>query len=201
MSTPTAIVLDWQCEVTWPALPEDAQTRLSLVIQATLARVALHGTYAVSLVITDDRRMRRVNRAFRGIDKTTDVLSFPQSTVPLLTLPPDEAWVARAIGDDTHARPDPIADDVARAATVSSPALPAVDGVPYHLGDMMLAAPTVQRQAAEAGHSPWWECCFLVAHGTLHLLGYDDYYEPGYRMMVAHQEAILAELGIAREGK
>jgi len=31
----------------------------------------------VSIALTNDRRMRRLNRDFRGRDKTTDVLSFP----------------------------------------------------------------------------------------------------------------------------
>ncbi|MDI3496592.1 MAG: putative rRNA maturation factor [Patescibacteria group bacterium] len=31
----------------------------------------------VSLVVVGDRKMRRLNRDFRGIDKTTDVLTFP----------------------------------------------------------------------------------------------------------------------------
>jgi len=31
---------------------------------------------AVTLVIVDDERIRQLNRAFRGIDQTTDVLSF-----------------------------------------------------------------------------------------------------------------------------
>lgn len=32
--------------------------------------------YSLSIVITGEKRMRRINREYRGIDKVTDVLSF-----------------------------------------------------------------------------------------------------------------------------
>lgn len=35
------------------------------------------GKFSVSLVVVSDRKMRSLNRDFRGIDKTTDVLTFP----------------------------------------------------------------------------------------------------------------------------
>lgn len=36
----------------------------------------------VSILLTDDAEMRRLNQQFRGIDSTTDVLSFPAGDVP-----------------------------------------------------------------------------------------------------------------------
>ena len=200
MSLPAVtVLLDLRAEVVWPALPADAAMQCTEIIRTTIARVGLHGAFEVSLVITGDAQMRRINRRFRGIDTTTDVLSFPQSAAPLLALPPQERWVTRPFGDDAHDQP--FADDAlpVAAAAPESPAHAAPAGSePYHVGDIIIAAPTVERQAAEAGHGAWWECCFLVAHGTLHLLGYDDYYAPGYHAMVAHQGAVLAALGMRR---
>ncbi len=195
---PVTVLLDLRAEVAWAHLPTDAAARLTDVIRATIARVGLHGAFEVSMVITGDAQMRRVNARYRGIDKTTDVLSFPQSDAPLLALPPQERWVERPFGDDGHEQP--FSDDALPVVVdPESPALAPTEGdEPFHLGDIIIAAPTVDRQAAEAGHSAWWECCYLVAHGTLHLLGYDDYYEPGYHAMVAHQRAILAALAIHR---
>jgi len=54
------------------------------------------------------------------------------------------------------------------------------------------------RQAARAGHRPAWELAYLLAHGVLHLVGYDDHTDAGYAAMVAHQEAVLTLAGIAR---
>jgi probable rRNA maturation factor len=234
------LALDYHCAVAWPELPDDAEARLGTVIHATIARAGLRGSFVVSLRITGDRQMQRVNQRYRGIDKATDVLSFPQSAAPLLPLPPDVAWVARPFGDDTHAAPPPdplpigdgegeITDGGSWGSTRRLPNVPIGDGEgeitdgadrvgqtdmlskvpalsfageqPYHLGDIMISVPTVARQAADASHSAWWEVCFLVAHGTLHLLGYDDYYEPGYQAMVALQDAVLADLAIPRAGK
>jgi probable rRNA maturation factor len=199
------LALDWQCTVATPDLPADAEARLMQIIRATLAQVGLSGMFGVSLVITDDRRMQRINRQFRGIDAPTDVLSFPQSDVPLIPLAPDVAWVARPFGDDTHHATAPLALPAPALPAAESPGALAVPAsIPYDangmmLGDIMIAASTVARQATAAGHGAWWEMCFLVAHGTLHLVGYDDYYEPGYRAMVALQEAVLATCGIWRD--
>lgn len=66
------------------------------------------------------------------------------------------------------------------------------------LGDIALSRDAVIRQAAQAGHSPAWECAYLIAHGVLHLVGYDDHTEAGYRAMVGHQEAALATVGLTK---
>ena len=65
-----------------------------------------------------------------------------------------------------------------------------------HLGDIALSRDTLQRQAAQAGHSPARELAYLLAHGVLHLVGYDDTTDVGYQAMVAHQEAVLQAAGI-----
>ena len=35
------------------------------------------GDFEVSVLITDDEKIQKINKEFRGIDKKTDVLSFP----------------------------------------------------------------------------------------------------------------------------
>ncbi len=66
-----------------------------------------------------------------------------------------------------------------------------------HLGDIALSRDALQRQAAEAAHSPARELAYLLSHGVLHLVGYDDTTDAGYQAMVAHQEAVLRAAGIA----
>jgi probable rRNA maturation factor len=46
------------------------------------ARRAVGLESAVDVFVTSDERMRKMNRQFRGKDRTTDVLSFPAGTVP-----------------------------------------------------------------------------------------------------------------------
>ena len=68
------------------------------------------------------------------------------------------------------------------------------------LGDMMLSLERARAQAAESGHSPEREVCYLAVHSVLHLLGYDHMDEgPMKAQMREHEEAILGRLGITRK--
>ena len=58
----------------------------------------------------------------------------------------------------------------------------------------------VRAQAEEYGHGMRRECGFLTVHSVLHLLGYDHVDdEERRRLMRAHEEQILAAMGLARE--
>ena len=67
------------------------------------------------------------------------------------------------------------------------------------LGDLVISADTMARQAAEYGHSPKRELCFLFVHGLLHLLGYDHEISPEEeKAQFSRQEEVLQKLGITR---
>jgi len=57
------------------------------------------------------------------------------------------------------------------------------------------------RQGPEYGHDFVWELCFLVAHGVLHALGYDDNTEEERERMFALQEEALSNLGLGEDSK
>jgi probable rRNA maturation factor len=61
------------------------------------------------------------------------------------------------------------------------------------LGDVVISLETAQRQAKEQKHSVGREVEWLLLHGTLHLLGYDDADEEGLQAMIARQQAVLEE--------
>jgi probable rRNA maturation factor len=88
-------------------------------------------------------------------------------------------------------------DDVDEDALAEDDESDAEEGWPLHLGDIAIARETVNRQAEQAGHSAAYEVAYLFVHGVLHLIGYDDQTDAGYRAMVAIQEAVLARVGIA----
>lgn len=69
------------------------------------------------------------------------------------------------------------------------------------LGDIVVSVETAARQAAEVGHGFCQEVGWLVAHGTLHLLGYDHQDEQGYEFMRSIEEKATARayLGIGTE--
>lgn len=58
-----------------PALAERA-------VAAVLIAEGLHGPLEVGLRVTDDARVQALNRAFRGVDAPTDVLSFADDSEP-----------------------------------------------------------------------------------------------------------------------
>ena len=57
--------------------PEAGARRLAPWLARLLAAVAAPEAASLGVRFCGDREMRRVNRSFRGKDKTTDVLSFP----------------------------------------------------------------------------------------------------------------------------
>lgn len=65
------------------------------------------------------------------------------------------------------------------------------------LGDLVLAAGTVAREAAERGLSLEDHVTHLLVHGTLHLLGHDHEDDTAAEAMEAIEKRILADMGIA----
>jgi probable rRNA maturation factor len=63
-----------------------------------------------------------------------------------------------------------------------------------YLGDVAISLETASRQAAEQGHDLAREMAWLLAHGILHLAGYDHDLEPGARLMRAKEREILEGL-------
>lgn len=68
------------------------------------------------------------------------------------------------------------------------------------LGDIVISIERAEEQAKEYGHSLMRELCFLTAHSTLHLLGYDHENGDEERLAMEHkQEEILDSLNITRD--
>jgi probable rRNA maturation factor len=69
-------------------------------------------------------------------------------------------------------------------------------GEAAYLGDIVIAYPYATRQAVSLGHDVADSLSLLVAHGTLHLLGYDHDTPERRAEMWAAQELALMALGI-----
>ena len=150
-----------------PGLSDSRRAFIRKIIRTALASEGVDFPCEVDVLLTDDEAIHRINREMRQVDRSTDVLSFPEF--------------------DLHPGQLPTEED----------ADPGTGLVP--LGDMVISMEHVAAQAKEYGHSTRRELAYLVVHSVLHLLGYDHLDEgPQKKQMRAREEAILAELGIAR---
>ena len=65
------------------------------------------------------------------------------------------------------------------------------------LGDIVVCAAVVAREADEQGKPPGHHWSHMLVHGTLHLLGHDHVTDPQAQAMEALERQILDSLGIA----
>jgi probable rRNA maturation factor len=129
-----------------------ASAVIAKVVAATKVKLARGAE--VSLLLCDDARIREINREWRGLDKPTNVLSFPAAPRAML----------------------------AKSAAV---------------GDIAIAYETVAREAQEEGKTFRDHYMHMVAHGFLHLLGYDHETDSEAEEMEALEISVLHGLGVA----
>ena len=133
--------------------------------EAALAREGVDRSVSVHVLLTGDEGIRACNAQYRGIDRATDVLSFP--SVPYR---PDCTC---------SARPDWLDEEYD------------VESGACFLGDIVISIPHVRSQAAEYGHSEARETAYLMTHAMFHLMGYDHIKEEDrIRMRKMEEEAI-----------
>jgi probable rRNA maturation factor len=92
---------------------------------------------------------------------------------------------------------DEPADVLSFAAIEGEAFLSAPDEAPS-LGEVVICLPVAKAQASEASRAVAGELAHLLAHGLLHLLGYDhEDDDPESTRMKAREDALLSELGYA----
>lgn len=148
--------------------------KLNDVCNFTLKEEGVEGEYQISLLFVDNNEIKEINEETRGINKATDVLSFP-----MLDYENGKVYKDMYIGyefDETY-----------------------MDGNELVLGDMVLSLERALEQSIEYNHTYEREVFYLVVHSILHLLGYDHMEEEEKLIMRAREEEILNKLNIIRE--
>ena len=125
----------------------------------------------VNLLLTTDEEIHQMNKEHRGIDRPTDVLSFPMVEY-------EEAGQFDFLEDQY---------DCFHPETGE-----------LLLGDIVISVDKVFEQAEEYGHSLLREYAFLIAHSMLHLFGYDHMEEVERKEMEMHQKKIMELVNITR---
>ncbi len=64
-----------------------------------------------------------------------------------------------------------------------------------HIGDLVICAPVVEREAAEQDKPAEAHWAHMTVHGVLHLLGYDHMDDAEAEVMEAEEIRILQSLG------
>ena len=95
---------------------------------------------------------------------------------------------SRALNERWRGRPKP-------TNVLSFPAAPSLRG--KQLGDLVVCAPVVAREAREQGKALRAHWAHMIVHGTLHLLGFDHERAADAKRMEGRERMLLARLDIA----
>lgn len=124
------------------------------------------------LLFVSGEEIRNLNRTMRGMDKVTDVLSFPTleniKGVPILS-----AEHAEALDEEDR----------------------------LLIGSVVINKERAKEQAELYGHSFARELFYLAVHGVLHCLGYDHETEDEKAEMRGKEEEVMLKLGLSRDGR
>lgn len=109
---------------------------------------------------------------------------------------PDAEVTLRLVGEEEGAQLNQTYRHKSGPTNVLSFPFEAPPGVTLPLlGDVVICAPVVAREAREQGKSPPAHWAHLTVHGILHLLGYDHITPQQAEEMESHERAVLAQLG------
>ena len=138
------------------------------VEKACFKAVGQDNFFIIDMTVSDADVIKSLNASARGIDKVTDVLSFP--CFDKLSLPVDK---------DKFSACD-------------------YDGKRVMLGSVMICRQRAEEQADEFNHSYARELGFLACHGMLHLLGFDHREKKDEEIMTALQRRMMDSVKLKR---
>lgn len=140
----------------------------SALAECAFTKLGLKGDAVAEADFVTAEEIRELNRETRGVDRETDVLSFPALN-----------------GIKPFTKENYPFDYDAEKGEVN-------------LGNIVICSEVASRQAEEYGHGELRENCYLFVHGLLHLLGYDHIEEKDRALMREKEELILSSQNIVR---
>lgn len=115
--------------------------------------------------------IRELNNEQRGIDKPTDVLSFPMLDMRNGKLTDKDSEIDFELDEEGNKV--------------------------LNLGDIIINPDTAYENADKYGHSIEREILFLTAHSLLHLVGYDHIEKSDEALMIKAQKQMMNDIGLA----
>ena len=154
-------------------IPSAWLSRMQIAADLTLWKEGIIFPCCVSVRLCDDTAIQQLNAQWRGIDRSTDVLSFPSVRWPKgMTAGLTPKLLKSEYDEFTGA---------------------------CFLGDVIISTDHLRAQAREFGHSEDREAAYLLVHSLCHLMGYDHMEEGEKRRMRQKEEEILSSCGISRD--
>lgn len=147
----------------------DRRVKVGAVAKAVYQVTGQKANLKAELVFDNESDMQTLNNTERGIDKVTDVLSFPSM------------------------------DRIKGKVLTPEVCKTEMDGRYIFIGSIVLCDEKIKAQAKEFGHSMVRERNYLIMHGLLHLLGYDHMTPEDKREMRDKEKEVLALLGVDEE--
>ena len=124
---------------------------------------------SIELLFVSDTEIKQLNKDTRGVDKVTDVLSYPT--------------LDGICGKPLYKKDFPYDLDEENRLLI---------------GSVVVCRERARAQAEEYGHSYKRELHYLFVHGIMHCLGYDHIEEQDKRLMRQAEEKVLSAMGITR---
>lgn len=135
----------------------------------------------VSITITNPTNIQKINKEYRNLDKTTDVLSFPAIEKEDI-----ESFIKKLNQNKKQNENQNQNDNQYPNENIK------------YFGDIVISLEKTILQAEEYGHSFVRELSYLLIHSFLHLLGYDHIIKEDEDIMRKKEEEILNILDIKR---
>ena len=145
---------------------ESIEKKLNLkkIAKAVYVTLGQKAKIKAELVFAKEEEMQNLNASTRGVDKVTDVLSYP-------TLEGIRGGILNPQNCVTE-----------------------MDRNYIFIGSIVLCEEKIREQAIEFGHGEEVERTYLIIHGLLHLFGYDHETDEDKKEMRDKEKAVLAYL-------
>ena len=162
--------IDW--DIRYP-LDEAIIGQMSAAAEKAAQCEGILSLCVIHVCLCDDETIAEINRQYRGVSASTDVLSFPSVAYPSGQTASQCAHRLRMEYDD--------------------------ESEACFLGDIFISVPHLRKQAAEYGHPELREACYLLIHGVCHLMGYDHIEPEDKEKMRKMEEKILSSVSVTRD--
>lgn len=124
---------------------------------------------SIAILLTNDQNLKNLHYRYLKENTVTDVLAFPYN----------EIWEQGKLIDKSPQK--------------------SLDDEYNHLGDIVVSYSQANKQAIMYGHKIQIELATLIAHGTLHLLGFDHFEDSQKILMKNKTLMILKEFNFSNK--